>query len=179
MARRKKTAVVLIHMQADFLRSFDDESKNELIEKHIEAIKFCRGKDIPIFLVEYPHSGQFDPRILKALDGYQYLIHGFGGDNVFATNEFAVLVDEQGNFRCGSLAMRIRRITRAFFPKIFLMGINASACVKRSAQGARDKWLPVYTSLDTMADPFAWDKENRRWFKWHTVLRKNWRQVLK
>jgi nicotinamidase-related amidase len=132
-------AIMLIDMQRDFVpKKLFPEDEQALYESHSKIIQeLCINRNIPLINVLYAGSGPVVPNTKKYLDMCKILkTHIKSSPNAF----------ESGSRLYSNLKqMQI--------DTLFIMGVNASACVYDSAISAtKDKGFKVITADDVIAD---------------------------
>jgi len=55
---KDQIAVILIDMQADFVKRIRKDEVDNLIESQVRIISFCADYDIPLIILEYAHHGE-------------------------------------------------------------------------------------------------------------------------
>ncbi len=173
----KKLAVLLIDMQDFFLKEVSEEEKKSEIPYQLEVLDYCKDNNIPVFVLEYLECGE-TTRILKekvdSLPVKEYVTKS-RNDGFFKTN----------------LETKLRSYG---IESILLIGVNASGCVKETAEGAIRAGFKIMTSKDLIADPewyvteeFIINKNGGHgksdnsapWYKEYGIYRDDYKELLR
>lgn len=143
-------AAILIDMQKEFVDRLPDGTDKWLIPNQIRVLNYCKQKEIPIIVLEYKGEGRTLSALLRHLHDHRPVARVIkSADNGFI------------NTQLEEILMRINA------SKIFIMGINAGACVLSTAEGAKKRGYTVATSLDVIAGESA---ESSSWYKKNTIV---------
>lgn len=163
-----KLAVLLIDMQEIFLKDIFDEERKREIPYQIEVLDYCKANDIPVFVLEYEREGSTIP-VLK--------------DKIDSLNKKSYIIKSHSNGFEGTDLEKQLKFENA--ENLLLMGINASACVLETAEGALERGYNLMTSKDLIADSFGecYDPESdvlesRYWYKKNSIYRDNYKDLL-
>ncbi|MDP2907601.1 MAG: isochorismatase family protein [Nanoarchaeota archaeon] len=173
----KNLAVLLIDMQDYFLKEVSEEEKKSEIPYQLEVLNYCKDNNIPVFVLEYLQCGE-TTRILKekvdSLPVKEYVTKGY--------NDSFLKTDLEAKLKSYGIE------------SMLLMGVNASGCVKDTAEGAIRAGFKIMTSKDLIADPdwhvteeFIIKKDGTHgksdnsapWYKKHGIYRDNYKELLR
>ena len=150
------SAALLIDMQEEFVDKIDKERRVALIKAQIAVIRYCAVKDIPVVVLEYLGQGATIEELRKEIDKVPRVA-------VVVRNEY------DGFYRT-----ELERTLDIFGAvNTLFMGINASCCVRQTAESALQKKYCVITSTDLIADGsnvIGDINSTERWFKNKCVL---------
>ncbi|MEA2097834.1 MAG: isochorismatase family protein [Patescibacteria group bacterium] len=140
--------VILIDMQQIFLDGLKKKNRERIIANQIFIIRWCAQENIPVVVLEYRGSGETIDVLakeLKKIEDLRIILKSY--DNGFYYTELKDVLEERNA------------------KNLFLMGINASACVKRTAIGAREEGFSIITSNDVIGgnnddNSISWYVEN-------------------
>src|SRR3989344_8983926 len=153
------SAALLIDMQEEFVDKIDKERRVALIKAQIAVIRYCAVKDIPVVVLEYLGQGATIEELRKEIDKVPRVA-------VVVRNEY------DGFYRT-----ELERTLDIFGAvNTLFMGINASCCVRQTAESALQKKYCVITSTDLIADGsnvIGDINSTERWFKNKCVLLPN------
>jgi nicotinamidase-related amidase len=131
-----KQGVLIIDMQPSFLKGIKSEKKAEIIRNQRNLLYTCINKRLPAVLIEYEGEGKTVPGIRNLWKTAPLRIH--------------LIKTEDDSFESTNLAGKLRYYA---LENLIIAGINASACVKRTANGALDNGFGISTSEKLIADP--------------------------
>ena len=160
--KKNDIAVVLIDMQAFFLKDFSSSVRNTLIKNQSYVIKICVAKKLPFIVLEYKTNGISRGKIIKSLDreiknGHKDIFIKENNSG-FAQTKLESILKESG------------------IKTLLLMGVNANGCVQDTAIGALHRGFNVVTSEGLIASSSRNDlelsKRNRDWYLKNTILKK-------
>ncbi len=141
-------AVVVVDMQDSFLKEHSERLRKRMISAQIDVLDACRRFGTPVVTLEYKGYGRTIGKIsraVKRVDQYSFLKkrfdNGFNEDNL--KNELSKLNAQN----------------------LLFMGINASACVLYTAQGARKRGFGVATSKHLISDYSGNTRMATEWFQ--------------
>lgn len=152
-----KPGVVLIDMQPDFVAGLREYVTARIVHMQQHVLDECARLDIPVVVLEYRKQGATIPELAAALERVQRrrLIEKPDDDGFCRTE----LNDVLTGFDVRSLV---------------LMGINAHACVLKTAASGLSNGFVVKTSEDVIADEgrsgIFYDA--KRWYENHGCLLK-------
>ena len=147
--RRDGLAVILIDMQRSFIKNLNKKEKNHIILNQILMIRWCAQRDIPIIVLEY--------------EGYEKTINILTKELQKVKNLTIIKKSHDDGFLNTELDDVLKKIGTK---NLFLMGINAGACVIRTAQGAIKKGYFIITSDDVING----NRDNLSWYERNGVL---------
>jgi len=131
-----KPLVVLVDMQLGFMKPFLNQTIPEnLVKNQLRVIEACQKHYLPIAVLEYVACGEtLDPlrRAIEEVPNHQYFKKG--KNSGFTNDEFNTYVK------------------RWVDQDIFLMGVNASACVKETASDALERKYRITTAECVIGD---------------------------
>lgn len=152
-------AVVVIHMQNDFLNLVKKDKGEKLLEAQEGLFQACSENDLPIYLVEMvdrdtsiSYGATISQTEKAAKESSRYEKFKLSGGNVFVN----------GNIE--------QRAKQQSVDTICLTGVWGSYCVKQSAKGAQDCGFNVITSNDLIANPH-YKGRDFPWFETMGLLR--------
>ncbi|MDP2908607.1 MAG: isochorismatase family cysteine hydrolase [Nanoarchaeota archaeon] len=155
-------AVLLIDMQAPFLKSILTEEQTKEIPYQIGVLDYCKQKNIPVFVLEYEGYGPTIEVLKEKVDSLE--------KKVYVTKSC------DDGFTGTDLAEQLRKHN---IDTLLLMGINATACVISTAEGALDAGFKIMTSKDLIADPsYFHSDEGVRWYSTYGVYSNSYKDVL-
>ncbi len=139
-----RPVLFVIDMQTIFLRYFNKETRDRLLETNIGMISYCAEHDIPILNFEYFDSGNTNKHIQKALEKASRTkkITKYS-DSAFSTRKTNKYLKELET------------------DSIILSGINMSACILDSAKASVRNYETL-SAEDLTADS-RYAKENNRY----------------
>lgn len=172
----KKLAVLLIDMQDSFLDEVSKEEENREIPCQLSVLDYCKDNNIPVFVLEYWRYGETTRVLREKVDSLPvktYITKQY--DDGFFKTDLETRLKEQG------------------IESLLLMGVNASGCVRRTAESAVELGFKILASKDLMADPewhvtdeFIINKEGKHgksdesapWYREHGIYRDDYRELL-
>ena len=126
--------VVLIDMQAPFVRRVRKRVRARIISTQQQVISACIERDVPIVVLEYVNHGRTIHKLREVLERVPR--------KVFITKSNDDGFEEDG----------LREALEVFGNKtLLLMGVNADACVLKTAKSAVDLGYRVQTSENLIA----------------------------
>ncbi len=155
-------AVMLIDMQDCFIES--KREKERLIPYQIEVLKFCKDHNVPVIVAEYYDKGPTTDKLQKALaclpqaNVKTIIKHN---DNAFEGTDLAFILKDLGT------------------QYLLVMGINACACVLKTAKNAVNNGLKIITSKTLIAGvcdscstttTHSWYEQNGVYPKNHEII---------
>lgn len=170
-AKDSKLAILLIDMHSFYLEDIEEKEKEREIPYQIDVLKFAQRDDIPVFVLEYAGKGPTIPILKNEADKaprVKYIAKP--GDDGFEDTGLAEQLRDYG------------------VENLLLMGINASACVKFTAESALKNGFNILTSKQLIAEPpvmpddWFWDKDHNEsidWFSKNGVYRDDYKDLLK
>src|SRR3989338_6525373 len=157
LRRIRGTGIMIIDMQRDFV-SYSEETTKQLQAQN-RLLEYSARYDMPVVVLEHTGYGQ-------TLDSLMRII-----GKVPRRQMIRKAYDD--GFTNSKLACRLRSWS---ISNLCLTGVNASACVKRTAQGALSEGFTIETADDLIAEPLDWMQEkSAKWFaskgKWYNSHR--------
>jgi nicotinamidase-related amidase len=128
-------AVLLIDMQEEFLRGFFPEEVQSMVSHQADVLLYCARKDVPVVILSYVGYGLMHPQlkeVIASVPRHRYIAKN--NDDGF-TNR------------------RLYKQLKAWqVSSLFVMGVNASACVLRTVETARKLQFSILTSPEVLGD---------------------------
>ena len=141
-------AILMIDMQRPFLE--DIQNAPELITRQLDVLSQFKHYNIPAIAIEYNNHGPTIPVLKDTLRRYEQS------------------TSVQKPFDDGFLATRLDDLLQEREVKnVLLMGVNASACVRKTAIGGQRKYS-FFTSAELIADPAHWEQDYHNWYEANT-----------
>lgn len=130
-----KPGVVLIDMQPDFVAGLREHVMARIVHEQLRVLEECARLDIPVVVLEYKGHGATIPKLATALKHVprRSLIRKTNDDGFYKTHLKGTLT-----------GFDVR--------SPLLMGINAHACVLKTAESGLDYGFVVKTSEHLIAD---------------------------
>lgn len=147
--------LLIVDMQIEFLSLIDKEERKELIDNTIKTIRHSEDNNIPVFFIEFGNM-ELDyysytlPEITKAAKDYQQFTKY--KNNAFEESGLNTLLNKRG------------------IDNIILAGINADACVKKTAREALSNNYKIITSPYIIKDFQTKPAYYLRWYENNTTL---------
>ena len=127
-------AVVLIDMQQHFIdRDFTKGEEKRIISNQLAVLKWCAANHVPVIVLEYDGRGKTIDILREELKNVE--------------NRATVVKPYDNGFEQTTLDNILKGFGAEY---LFLMGINACACVLATAKEARNKGYQVATSQDVI-----------------------------
>jgi len=161
--KRSKLAVLLIDMQDSFLGGIRPEEREREIPYQLEVLEHCRQNGVPVIVLEYEKHGP----TTKALK-----------DKVESLKVKDYIVKSQND---GFVDTCLEEKLKGYGAEtVLLMGVNASACVISTAEGALNAGFKIMASKDLMADDCYWflPGEMADWYKEMGIYRDSYKDIL-
>ncbi|MBI4152493.1 cysteine hydrolase [Candidatus Woesearchaeota archaeon] len=160
----RNLAVLLIDMQGIFLKNISPVERQEEIAYQSDVLDFCRQNNVPLYVLEYQGCGRTMPSLedkYLQLRDVRRVIKMY--DDGFWETNLAEQLHHSG------------------IERLLLMGINASACVRSTAEGALEHGFAIMTSKQLIANPAEADWgyiESIPWFQEQGIYRDNYTELL-
>ena len=155
-------AVLLIDMQDGFLENISPKEKQVEISYQDDVLDFCDKNNIPVYVLEYAGQGNTTSTLRTK---YQQL-----------GSTRKLIKSHDDGFHETNLAEQLRH---SGIERVLLMGINASACVRATAEGALEHSFEIMTSGQLIADPPSWGYgQNVTWFRENGRYYDNYTELL-
>ena len=143
----------------------NEKEKKKEIPYILDTLDFCYERKIPIFVLETRNAGDTIDPIKDRLDRY---------------GACYIQKVENSGFPETSLDEELKRLD---VKTLLLMGVNASVCVRQTAEDALELGYGVCTSRDLIAEPPVWHRgfktyESISWFKKNGVYCDNYADLL-
>jgi len=136
---KQDLAVVIVDMQQDFLKIISPEKRDRIIRNQIRVIRYCSANEIPIVVLEI---SKYSDTIAELQEHLVLPLR---------TRKFQKKVDN------GFTNPEIKGYLKGLNIKsLFFMGINADACVMRTAEGGLHSGYDVATAEEVIAQPEYW-----------------------
>jgi len=133
-----KAAAVAVDMQPVYLSFINNGERAKEMKNILKTLAFCHERGIPIFALEIKGVGRTTEVLKDKLDEYD-ATYIFKEDN-------SGFVNTDLNSRLKSLGIKT----------LILMGVNASICVKATAEDAMELGYEICTSKQLIAEPYQW-----------------------
>ena len=150
-----KFAVIIVDMQDFFLKNFDVDVRKTLIKNQLKVLGICAERKLPLIVLEFKCRGIFRGETTNALK-----------QKIKNIPHIKIIKENNSGFTQTNLDKILRD---AKCKKIFIMGINANACVQDTAIGALHRSYKVAISKGTTASTSRKDmnfsKRNQRWYE--------------
>jgi nicotinamidase-related amidase len=154
-----EVAVIIIDMQTGFVERLYPGEEQRIVANQLEIIRLCNEREIPIIVVEFDRY-EFGLTISmlreRAEKNQHYKIQHKSRNSAF---ERTLL----------NLRLRIMGVK-----KLFLMGVNAEACVRKTAADAMQHGFTIITSNEVIS---GHDKPNSEhsiaWYKRRGIVLEN------
>ncbi len=167
--RYNPVGLLLIDMQAPFLRNIDNYEQKRQLPNILRVLEYAGQHKIPVIVLEYYGEGPTVPILKEKLETLttEVLYLQKNHNDGFKDTELADLLEER----------KIKTVV--------LMGINATACVKATGEGAIRSGLKIVTSTDLIANPpDSWISyenglEGSRWYRKYGILARNHQELLR
>lgn len=143
----KFDTVFLIDMQESNLKRIDPQKRESMIKAQLEVIEHCDNYHIPIIVLEYLKGG-------TTIDKLERRIH-----KIPRHRRKLLIKSENDGFIGKSRKKLLKKLKKYQTNSIYLMGVNASACVKQTGEGAKRERFSVMSSEDVIADPPNWQND--------------------
>ncbi|MGV8142717.1 MAG: cysteine hydrolase family protein [Candidatus Pacearchaeota archaeon] len=144
----EEMAMLIVDMQDYFLHGIRE--KERIIGSHIETLRACRERGIPVIVMEYECWGKTNERIRKEIDQSkdpEYLVKN--RNDAFTEKGLITALKIQG----------IRRL--------LITGVHSSICVKDTAKGALREGFTFSTAGTLLADRL--DDDDIRAKEWYKI----------
>lgn len=155
MNKENKTAVILIDMQDFFLQHFKDSIKKTLIENQLRVLDKCAKQKIPLIVVEYKARGKFRGSTTGKLN-----------QKLKTISHELIIKESNSAFTNTDLDKILKGLHTK---KLFIIGINANACIQDTAIGAIHRGYKVTVSKGLTACASRTDmelsKRNEEWYR--------------
>jgi len=122
-------------MQDYFIKELSEEEKKREIPYQLDVLDYCKTNNIPVFVLEYSGCGETTNVLKEKVDSLpikEYVAKTY--DNGFIETSLEYKLKERS------------------IEAVILMGVNASACVRLTAEGALNAGFKIMTSKDLIAD---------------------------
>ena len=159
----EKPAALFVHMQDNYVDGLMPEEKQTLLSSQKDVINYCNKNRILMVLLQYdaPVTKHLEP-ILKEIPDNKKIIWAYKGANGFESPELSETLH----------LLNIRNL--------LITGINASWCVKATAQGAIDCGFEILTARELIADNYMYRKNCKRldWFLRNSIYYPDYKLLL-
>jgi len=148
-------AVILIDMQEEFVDRLSKKDKKIIILAQQKLLHYCQEKQLPLVVLEYRNNTEEYGSTIAPLA------------NIIADIPGVIKIDKPANdgFEKTELLSKLQLMQ---VKRLWLAGINASACVYDTAESALEHFS-IATSNDLIADPAKYEQhgKSRRWYEQH------------
>jgi nicotinamidase-related amidase len=147
-------ALIIIDMQAYFIDDMPNEKKLRFLQNQIEVIRYCIARSYPIIVLEYAGCGNTVKELRQELKNCSRvtIIKKSDDDGFYNTN-------------------LSEKLTEFDTKTILLMGVNAGACVLRTAHSGLKNGFAIATSekvITNVSDDVDYDKDIS-WFSKNSI----------
>ena len=133
--KEERLVVILVDMQQHYIDRFENCEERRIIPHQISVIKWCVEYNVPVIVLE--------------TRGHEKTINILV-DELEAIEDLTIIPKSYDN---GFIKTNLKKVLRKKqAKKLFFMGINAGACVKRTAEGAIELGFEVTTSDGVITD---------------------------
>jgi nicotinamidase-related amidase len=155
-----KTAIILVDMQDFFLKNFKKNVRSKLVDNQLKVLERCKKEKIPLIVLEYKTRGIYRGKTTPALS-----------EKIKSIYHNTIIKENNSGFTNTDLGKTLDDLK---IKKLFIMGINANACVQDTAISALKRGYRVIVSKETMAcawrDGGEMSKKNEEWYKENCTL---------
>ncbi|PIN93437.1 hypothetical protein COU54_02860 [Candidatus Pacearchaeota archaeon CG10_big_fil_rev_8_21_14_0_10_31_24] len=146
--RNNDLAIIVIDMQEGFLKRISYEELTRILPGQLALLEHCKSKKIPTIFLEYTGEGPT----------YQVL-----KDRAKGIPDFEIMTKSDDNGFCQpKLKSKLKRLN---VQHICLAGINAEACVKKTAERALSEGLKIISSKDIIGSyNYGVVQSTNKWF---------------
>ena len=155
--------VLLIDMQESFLKNINPQERGVIIAAQMNVLGHCASHDIPLIALEYRLNGSTILTLkqqIRRIPRHKYIIKN----------------DDDG-FYGSSCEELLKTLEEYQSNTLYLMGINASVCVKETGIGAVRNGFKIVTSNDVIADKETWGRIDPGWFKRNGVYVRDYNEL--
>lgn len=135
-SRFRKVGVLVIDMHDELLKNISPKELKQQLLSQLNVFNFCGQNGIPVFVLEYAGWGSTTSILKERIDSLE--------NKIFITKVFDDGFD-------GTILEN--ELKKQGVSTLLLMGINASFCVRLTAQGALDRGYKIMTAGDLIANP--------------------------
>jgi nicotinamidase-related amidase len=142
--------VLLIDMQNYYTRYLAEATRKWIVAQQIQVVRTCAEKDVPLVILEYRGCGRTIPVLLNEIAKVPRVV--------------TIVKSHNDGFR----GTRLHKVLRRFGAvELALMGINASSCVRDTADSAIAFDYRIVTADDVIADEAGCDGrgKSRQWYE--------------
>jgi len=142
--------VLLIDMQDRFFNLLEQDTRDELVAQQIRVIRTCAQQDIPLVVIEY--------------QGFGTTIESLACEITQVPRTLTITKKGSDGFIGTKLHKALRRLGAK---KLALMGMNASCCVRDTAESAVSRKYEILTADDVIAYEAGGKgrKKSRQWYE--------------
>lgn len=141
--------VVMVDMQEYFLSDLSKERVAKLIRHQKKVLEYCLKHDIPVVVLEYAYCGSTIPELRKLVKKLR------------RKRFFLKQCDDGFESVIGSLHDILQEWQTG---KLIFMGVNATVCVRQTAESAKDKGYQVLTSPRLVEDSERGKGSSMKWY---------------
>ncbi|MBT4377043.1 isochorismatase family protein [archaeon] len=156
--------VVIVDMQDKYLR---DKEKKRIVPPQKKLLDFAKENDLPVFLLEYLPGGPTIPELRENIEGYENVVV----EKKYNDDGFIVRKNIDGKYlwRGGDISIEGDSnldldLKEKGIKKLLVAGVNKSACVRSTIEGANKRGYKVFTATDLMNEPI----HGNRWYSQNT-----------
>lgn len=153
--KEKKVAVILIDMQDFFLQHFKENIRMTLVNNQLRLLDKCAEQKMPLIVIEYKARGKFRGSTTSKLD-----------QKIKAIPHVLIIKESNSGFTNTALD---KILQGSKIKRLFIMGINANACIQDTAIGAIHRGYQVIVSKGLTACSSRSDMEfsnrNDKWYR--------------
>lgn len=170
MNRKSNVAVILIDMQDFFLQHFSEQIRKTLIDNQIRILDACVKQKIPLIVIECKAGGKFRGATTSRLNR-----------KIAAISHELIVKESNSGFTNTDLDEILRALN---VRKLFLMGINANACIQDTAISALHRGYKVViskglTACASRSDMEQLSRRNAEWYRANGKLLNNLEESLR
>ena len=147
----KSVEVILVDMQTSFVQELREGELDRIVPKQLATLKHCKQFGIPVVVLELDAS--YYGETIKVLIGEA------------KKNPYFRLIGKE--FNSGFIGTDLDSHLKLLgAKKLFIMGINADFCVKKTADDAIKRGYEIITSNEVISGQYCHSKSNSvDWFK--------------
>lgn len=150
-----KIAVIVVDMQDFFLQHFNNSIRNTLIENQLKVLDLCAKHNIPLVIVEYKAGGKMRGSTTHKIN-----------QRIKTIPHKLIIKENNSAFTKTDLDKTLQSFN---VKEVFIMGINANACVQDTAMSALHRGYQVIISKECTASASRGDmdlsKRNEEWYR--------------
>jgi isochorismate hydrolase len=132
----RKVGVIIVDMQDELLKNISPKELKQQILNQLDVLNFCSQNEIPVFVLEYTGWGSTTSVLKSRIDSLENKIY------------ISKVFDDGFDGTCLENELKKQEVST-----VLLMGINASFCVRVTAQGALNRGYKIMTAGNLIANP--------------------------